>query len=116
MSGVTIYHNPRCGMSRKTLELIKKLGIQPEIVEYLKHPPTEKELDSILKRLGMEPREVMREKEKEYKQFRLDNPSLSRRKLLQAMIKHPILIQRPIVLSKGKAVLGRPPENVEKIL
>jgi arsenate reductase len=103
-------------MSRRTLDLIKKKGIQPKIIEYLKSPPTAEELDRILKLLGMEPREILRTKEKEYKQNKLDNPGLTRQQLIQAMVKHPILIQRPIVLSKGKAALGRPPESVEKIL
>ena len=116
MPEVTIYHNPRCGTSRKTLELIRKKGIEPKVIEYLKTPPTEMELDEILKLLAMAPRELMRGKEKEYATHRLDNPKLGRAELIAAMVKHPILIQRPIVLSKGRAVLGRPPENVEKIL
>ena len=116
MADVTIYHNPRCGTCRKALELIKKKGIQPQIIEYLKTPPTAEELDRILKQLGMEPRQIIRTKEKEYEQLKLDDPRLSRRDLIDAMVRHPILIQRPIVLSKGIAVLGRPPESVEKIL
>ncbi len=116
MSDVTIYHNPRCGTSRKTLELIRNKGIEPKIVEYLKTPPTEKELDTILKLLGIEPRELMRTKETEYSRYRFDNPKLRRAQLIAAMIRHPVLIERPIVLSNGKAALGRPPENVEKIL
>jgi arsenate reductase len=116
MSDVTIYHNPRCGTSRKTLELIRNKGIEPKIVEYLKTPPTEKELDTILKLLGIEPRELMRTKEAEYSRYRFDNPKLRRAQLIAAMIRHPVLIERPIVLSNGKAALGRPPENVEKIL
>ena len=116
MSDVTIYHNPRCGTSRTTLDLIRKRGIEPKVVEYLKTPPTVRELDAILKLLGMEPREVMRTKEPEYAEYKLDNPKLTRAELIAAMVQHPILIQRPIVLSKGKAALGRPPENMEKIL
>jgi arsenate reductase len=116
VSEVVIYHNPRCGTSRKTLELIRKKGIEPKIIDYLKTPPTEKELDGILKLLGIEPRELIRTKEAEYKKHKLDHPDLSRAELIAAMVKHPILIQRPIVLSKGRAALGRPPENVEKIL
>ena len=116
MPDVTIYHNPRCGTSRTTLDLIRKRGIEPKVVEYLKTPPTVRELDAILKLLGMEPREVMRTKEPEYAEYKLDNPKLTRAELIAAMVQHPILIQRPIVLSKGKAALGRPPENVEKIL
>ena len=116
MSDVTIYHNPRCGTSRTTLDLIRKRGIEPKVMEYLKTPPTVRELDAILKLLGMEPREVMRTKEPGYAEYKLDNPKLTRAELIAAMVQHPILIQRPIVLSKGKAALGRPPENVEKIL
>jgi arsenate reductase len=116
MAGVTIYHNPRCGTSRTTLELIRKKGIEPKVIEYLKTPPTVKELDDILKLLSMEPRQIIRTKEPEYAKHKLDNPKLTRADLIAAMVKHPILIQRPIVLSRGKAAVGRPPENVEKIL
>lgn len=116
MADVTIYHNPRCGTSRKTLELIRKKGIEPKIIEYLKTPPTEKELDTILKLLSIEPRELMRTKEREYSRYRLNNPKLRRAQLIAVMVRHPVLIQRPIVLSKGRAALGRPPENVETIL
>jgi len=111
MSDVTIYHNPRCGTSRKTLELIRKKGIEPRVIEYLKTPPTAKELDDILKLLSMEPRELMRTKEPEHSKYKLDDPKLTRADLIAAMVKHPILIQRPIVLSKGKAALGRTPEK-----
>jgi len=116
MADVTIYHNPRCGTSRKTLDLIRRKGIEPKVIEYLKTPPTEKELDGILKLLGMNPRELIRTKEPEYKKYKLDHPDLSRAELIAAMVQHPILIQRPIVRSKGKAALGRPPENVQQIL
>ena len=116
MSDVTIYHNPRCGTSRTTLELIRKKGIEPKVIEYLKTPPTAKDLDHILKLLSMEPRELIRAKEPEYAKHKLDNPKLTRAELIAAMVRYPILIQRPVVLSKGKAAVGRPPENVEKIL
>jgi arsenate reductase len=116
MADVTIYHNPRCGTSRTTLELMRKKGIEPRVIEYLKTPPSAKELDDILKLLSMEPRELMRTKEPEYAKYKLDAPKLTRAELIAAMVKHPVLIQRPIVLTKGKAALGRPPENVEKIL
>jgi arsenate reductase len=98
------------------LDLIRRKGIEPKVIEYLKTPPTEKEMDAILKLLGMGPRELLRAKEEEYRKLKLGNPKLSRAELIAAMVRHPILIQRPIVLSKGKAVLGRPPENVELIL
>lgn len=116
MSSVTIYHNPRCSTSRKTLDLIRAKGIAPTIIEYLKTPPSAAELDRILSLLKMEPRELMRKKEDEYKTLKLDRSELSRKDLIKAMVEHPILIERPIVLSKGKAALGRPPENVSSIL
>jgi arsenate reductase len=116
MSAVTIYHNPRCSTSRKTLDLIRAKGIEPTIIEYLKTPPSASELDRILSLLKMEPRELMRKKEDEYKTLKLDRSDLTRQALIKAMVDHPILIERPIVLSKGRAALGRPPENVTAIL
>ena len=116
MSKITIYHNPRCSKSRQTLELLGTHGVEADIVEYLKTPPTSEQLAEILDLLGMEPRELMRTREPEYKDNTLDDPSLSRKQLIQAMVDHPRLIQRPIVLCKGKAALGRPPENVLEIL
>ncbi|HET8760527.1 MAG TPA: arsenate reductase (glutaredoxin) [Nitrospiria bacterium] len=116
MSGVTIYHNPRCSTSRKTLDLIRAAGIEPTVIEYLKTPLSASELDRILTLLKMEPRDLMRKKEDEYKTLKLDRRDLTRKDLIKAMADHPILIERPIVLSKGKAALGRPPENVAAIL
>jgi arsenate reductase len=113
---VTIYHNPRCGKSRQTLQLLKDQGIEPDIIEYLKTPPSVQELDDILKKLGMEPRDLMRKKEAEYKANALDDATQDRQTLIQAMVEHPILIERPIVLANGKAAVGRPPENVLAIL
>ena len=113
---VTIYHNPRCSKSRQTLELLQSRGIEPEIIEYLKTPPSKSKLKEILKLLGMEPRDLMRKNEDEYKKAKLDNPKLSKDDLIAAMVKYPILIERPIVLAKGKAALGRPPEKVLEIL
>lgn len=116
MSKVTMYHNPRCSKCRQTLELLKERGIEPDIVEYLDTPPDAETLNRILDQLGMEPRELMRTNEAEYKDNTLSDPSLTREQLIQAMLDHPKLIQRPIVLNEGKAALGRPPENVEGIL
>lgn len=116
MSKITIYHNPRCSKSRQTLELLGTHGVEADIIEYLKTPPNVGQLTDILDLLGMEPRELMRTGEPEYKDNALDNPGLSRDQLIQAMVDHPRLIQRPIVLSRGKAALGRPPENVLEIL
>jgi arsenate reductase len=113
---VTIYHNPRCSKSRQTLKLLQERGIQPRIVEYLKNPPTREELENILKLLDMEPRALMRKGEPEFKENDLGNPALKRQQLLDFMLEYPKLIERPIVLINGKAALGRPPENVLKIL
>lgn len=113
---VKIYHNPRCGKSRQTLQLLKDQGIEPEIIEYLKTPPSAQELDDILQKLGMEPRELMRKKEAEYKANGLDDTSLDRQTLIKAMVNNPILIERPIVIAGGKAAIGRPPETVLGIL
>jgi arsenate reductase len=113
---ITIYHNPRCSKSRATLELLKTEGRDPRLVEYLKEPPTAKTLDAILDMLGMEPRDLMRTKEKEYREAGLDNPGLGRAELIAAMIEHPRLIERPIVIANGKAAIGRPPEKVLEIL
>ena len=113
---VKIYHNPRCSKSRQTLQLLKDNNIDPEVVEYLKAPPTREELERILDMLGLEPRKLMRRKEKEYKELGLADPGLSRDQLIDAMIEHPRLIERPIVIKDGKATIGRPPEKVLEIL
>lgn len=113
---VTIYHNPRCSKSRQTLELLRSRGLEPAIIEYQKDPPSREELARILTLLNMEPRDLMRTKEKEYAELNLDDPSLTRAQLIETMISHPILIERPIVLAGGKAAIGRPPENVLSIL
>ena len=113
---VTIYHNPRCSKSRATLELLKNAGNEPQLVEYLKQPPTAETLAGILDMLGMEPRDLMRKKEKEYREAGLDNPDLSRDELIAAMVEHPRLIERPILIANGKAAIGRPPERVLEIL
>lgn len=113
---VTIFHNPKCSKSRQTLELLEKRGLTPAIIEYLKTPPTAKKLKEILSQLGFAPRELMRKKEDIYAECDLENPDLSDDDLIGFMIKHPILIERPIVLANGKAALGRPPEQVLEIL
>jgi arsenate reductase (glutaredoxin) len=109
---VTIYHNPKCTKSRETLALLESRGIEPTVIEYLQTPPTKTELDRILKLLNLEPRALMRQQEPEYRELKLDNPALTREQLLDAMILHPRLIERPIVLANGKAAVGRPPANV----
>ncbi|HHZ82691.1 MAG TPA: arsenate reductase (glutaredoxin) [Nitrospirales bacterium] len=117
MTKTRIYHNPKCGKSRQTLALLQEKGITPDIVEYLKTPPTEKELDEILNTLGREPQEVMRTKEAAFKELGLKtSDSRSRKEWIALMVQNPILIERPIVIHGAKATLGRPPENVLKIL
>lgn len=111
-----IYHNPRCSKSRQTLQLLEERHLEPEVVEYLKTPPSMEELERILAMLGLEPRQLMRSKEAEYKELGLDDPSLSRDQLLEAMVANPKLIERPIVINNGKAAIGRPPETVLDIL
>ena len=113
---IIIYHNPKCSKSRQTLELLKQNGITPTIIEYLKTPPTAETLNKILAQLGLAPRDLMRKKEAIYAECGLDNPSLSDDDLIDFMIQHPILIERPIVVANGKAALGRPPEQVLDIL
>ena len=113
---VTIYHNPRCSKSRQTLDLIRKRNIDADVIEYLKTPPDRATLERILALLELEPRELMRKNESVYKQEKLDDKALSREALISTMLDYPILIERPIVLSKGKARIGRPPEKVLEIL
>lgn len=114
--GVTIFHNPRCGKSRATLQLLAERGIKPTVVEYLKTPPSAKELANILALLGLAPRDLMRKGEAVYREAGLDDPALDRDTLILAMVEHPILIERPIVLANGQAAIGRPPEKVLCIL
>ena len=113
---VTIWHNPRCSKSRQTLALLRERGVEPEIVEYLKTPPAAEELEAVLEKLGMEPRDLMRRKEAAYREAGLSDPALGRRQLVETMVAHPVLIERPVVLAAGKAALGRPPESVLAIL
>lgn len=113
---VKIYHNPRCSKSRQTLQLLQENGVEPEVIEYLKTPPTAEQLDEILDLLEMQPRQLMRKNEKEYKETGMDNVDLDRDALIAGMVATPKLIERPIVLSNGKAAIGRPPENVLDII
>ena len=111
---VTIYHNPRCGKSRQTLALLEARGIAPRIVEYLKTPPDAATLKRLLKQLGLKPAQLVRKKEAA--EAKIDPAKLSDDALIAAMVKHPIVIERPIVVNGDKAALGRPPEAVLKIL
>jgi len=116
MSKVTIYHNPRCSKSRQTLQLLEEKGISPEIVLYLETPPSTAQLSQLLQQLNMEARELLRTGEDAYKEHNLKNPELDNKALIEFMVQHPKLIQRPIVVANNKAALGRPPESVLEIL
>ena len=116
MTGVTIYHNPACGTSRNTLALIRNSGVEPEIVEYLKTPPSRDRLADLIRRMGVPVRSVLREKGTPYAELGLEDPSLSDDRLLDAMIAHPILINRPIVETPLGVRLCRPSEAVLDIL
>ncbi|MDX1824729.1 MAG: arsenate reductase (glutaredoxin) [Thiohalomonadales bacterium] len=113
---VKIYHNPRCSKSRQTLQILKEHDVEPEVIEYLKTPPDKSTLKQILQKLGLSPRELMRQKEAEYKENQLDDPNLTNDQLIEAMLEHPKLIERPIVITDKGVALGRPPEKVLEVL
>jgi arsenate reductase (glutaredoxin) len=112
----TIYHNRRCSKSRATLELLTARGFSPRVIHYLENPPTAAEIEQLLAMLGAEPRELMRRDEAVYAELGLADPKWTRKQLVAAIAKHPRLLQRPIVVSDGKAAIGRPPEAVLAIL
>jgi arsenate reductase len=113
---VSIYHNPRCSKSRQTLALLEERGIDPEIILYLETPPSAETLSGILQKLDITPRQLLRKGEGAYKENNLSDTSLSDKQLIDAMVAHPKLIERPIVINGSKAALGRPPEQVLDIL
>lgn len=113
---ITIYHNPRCSKSRQTLALLNEKDINPTVIEYLTQPPDAQTIKSILAKLNLSARELMRTKEQAYKDNQLGASDLSEQALIEAMVEHPILIERPIVINGDKAAIGRPPENVLEIL
>ena len=113
---IVIYHNPACGTSRNTLALIRNAGIEPHVVEYLKSPPSRVQLQSLLARMGIGARELLREKGTPYHELGLDDPSLDDDALLDAMVSHPLLINRPIVVSPLGVALCRPSERVLDLL
>lgn len=115
-SVTTIYHNPRCTKSRQTLQLVRDNGVEPLIIEYLKDPPSEATLTKLVKQLGIDPYDLLRRNEQPYKDLKLAKKKDDPKALIKAMAKHPILIQRPIVVKGSKAALGRPPEAVLAIL
>jgi arsenate reductase (glutaredoxin) len=111
-----IYHNPRCSKSRAALALLVEQGIEPEIVDYLKTPPDRATLEALIAMLGIRPRDLLRTGEAEYRELGLSDPELSDEHIVQAMVDHPKLIERPIVVQGGQARIGRPPERVLEIL
>ena len=113
---ITIYHNPSCGTSRNTLALIRDSGAEPRIVEYLRTPPSREELLAVMRQAGLTPRALLREKGTPYAELGLDDPSLSDDQLVDAMMAHPILINRPLVVTPLGARLCRPSETVLDIL
>lgn len=113
---IRIYHNPRCSKSRMTMQLLNDRDIEAEVVEYLKTPPSREELQNLLDMLGLQPRELMRTHEAEYRENNLADESLSNDQLVEAMVKFPKLIERPIVICNGRAAIGRPPERILEIL
>jgi len=115
-SDITIYHNPACGTSRNTLALIRNAGIEPQVIEYLKDPPDRETLASLIAAMGVSVREVLREKGTPYAELHLDDPSLRDDELIDAMLAHPILINRPIVVSPLGTRMCRPSEAVLDLL
>jgi arsenate reductase len=113
---VTIYHNPACGTSRNTLAMIRQAGIEPHVIEYLKHPPTRAELEALMARAGITPRQLLRAKEKLVAELGLDGADISDACILDAMMAHPILFNRPLVATPLGARLCRPAELVRELL
>lgn len=113
---ITIYHNPRCSKSRKTLALLEENGATPKIIDYQKTPPSAAELKAILKKLGAAPHDIVRKGDARYAELGLKEREVSSEELIALMVENPILIERPIVVSGAKAVIGRPPESVLSLL
>ncbi|PPQ31146.1 arsenate reductase (glutaredoxin) [Rhodopila globiformis] len=116
MSEVRIYHNPSCGTSRKVLGLLRDAGLEPTVVEYLKTPPSRAELVSLLDRMGMTPRQILRRRGTPYDELGLDDPAKSDEALLDAILAHPILMERPVVVTPRGVRLCRPAETVRDLL
>lgn len=110
-----IYHNPRCSKSRQTLDLIREAGIEPQIIDYLNDIPSEQELAELVEMLGISAEQLVRKGEDDYR-LHFKGKALTDADWIRAMVRYPKLIERPIVVNNKKAVLGRPPENVRKLL
>ena len=116
MEALSIFHNPRCSKSRKTLEIIEINDAEVQVILYLQDPPSVSELNSLLEKLGMKASELVRKGESIIKELDIDLSSISNDDLISIMAEHPILIERPIVFNESSAIIGRPPENVEELL
>ena len=116
MEALSIFHNPRCSKSRKTLEIIEINDVEVQVILYLQDPPSVSELNSLLEKLGMKASELVRKRESIIKELDIDLSSISDDDLISIMAEHPILIERPIVFNESSAIIGRPPENVEELL
>tara|TARA_E500000331_G_scaffold145980_1_gene142038 strand:+ start:5093 stop:5443 length:351 start_codon:yes stop_codon:yes gene_type:complete len=116
MEALSIFHNPRCSKSRKTLEIIEINDVEVQVILYLQDPPSVSELNSLLEKLGMKASELVRKRESIIKELDIDLSSISNDDLISIMADHPILIERPIVFNESSAIIGRPPENVEELL
>jgi arsenate reductase (glutaredoxin) len=113
---VTLWHNPRCSKSRQTLELLRKKGVEPAIREYLKQPPSKAEVETLIALVGGDPAELVRDGEPEFKKLGKKKAELSKADIARAIAAHPILLQRPILVSGKRAAIGRPPEAVLPLL
>ncbi len=116
MSQITLFHNPRCSKSRQALQLLQEQGVEPQIRLYLDNPPTRHELETLLTQLGLAPRDLLRRSEAAYKDNNLNDSALSDAHLIDAMLAHPKLIERPVAICGERAIVGRPPENVLELL
>lgn len=110
-----IYHNPRCSKSRQTLALLEENGVEPEVVEYLKNPPSQAAIKGLIKKLGITPHDLLRRKEAPYKELGLNKES-STTEIVKAIADNPVLLERPVVVHGDRAAIGRPPENVLELL
>jgi arsenate reductase len=113
---VTVWHNPKCATSRRVLEMIRNKGIEPHVVEYLKTPPSAKEIKAVLAKAKIGARDLLRKKEPAYRARGLDDEKLTDAAIIRAMTEEPVLIERPVVLAGRRAVLARPPERVFEVL
>jgi arsenate reductase len=113
---ITIWHNPRCSKSRQTLELLRSKGIEPAIREYLKQPPSKAEVETLIAQVGGDAAALIRDGEPEFKALKMKKADLSKADVAKAIVAHPVLLQRPVVVSGKKAAIGRPPEAVLALL